>query len=138
MRFLSLPWSLGSPEPNFCSTGTHFLYPTLPYFSFPLVLNIFCILIFLNYLKVLMKQDSYKKKHFVNIKKENKFEKMPMKGWKLMITTSFHSSVEKTASIFFGKTTLIKEKKNASPTFSIFSKNPGLFSIRKLDLFKKF
>ena len=46
-------------------------------------------------------------------------------------------SEEDSHSLFFGKTTLIKEK-NTSPTFSVFSTNPGLFSIRKLDLFKNF
>lgn len=46
-------------------------------------------------------------------------------------------SEEDSHSIFFGKTTLIKEK-NTSPTFSVFSKNLGLLSIRKLDLFKNF
>lgn len=84
-----------------------------------------------------MKQDSYKKSTCLNVIKKIKFEKVSMDWWKHMIRTSFHSSVKKTASIFFGKTTLIKEK-NTSPTFNIFSKNPGLFSIRKLDLFKKF
>ena len=46
-------------------------------------------------------------------------------------------SEEDRHSLYFGKTTLIKEK-NISPTFSVFSRNPGLFSIRKLDLFKNF
>lgn len=46
-------------------------------------------------------------------------------------------SEEDSHSIFFGKTTLVK-KKNTSPTFNVFSKNLGLFSIRKLDLFKNF
>ena len=53
---------------------------------------------FFNCLKVFMKQESYKKRTWLNVMKKNKFEKVSVAWWKHTIKTSFHSSVKKTVT----------------------------------------